>query len=139
MVDRSLFISELQRVENFVDNQLIGYFIFESCLIKAHLDFLQNVLSELLEDVPLATWNDGVLPHFAHQIRQYLIVTFPGRWIDLTPLDFYLWGWMKSQVYKIKVNWQILIHRTLNIETRRNIWRSTETYLKTNKNYKITF
>jgi hypothetical protein len=23
---------------------------------------------------------------------------------DLTPLDFCLWGWMKSEVYKEKVN-----------------------------------
>jgi hypothetical protein len=25
---------------------------------------------------------------------------------DLTPLDFCMWGWMKSEVYKIKVDTQ---------------------------------
>ncbi|KAJ4443753.1 hypothetical protein ANN_05531 [Periplaneta americana] len=42
--------------------------------------------------------------------------TFPGRWIgrggviswppkspDLTPLDYWMWGWLKSEVYKSKV------------------------------------
>lgn len=51
--------------------------------------------------------------HFAHTVRQYLNVNFPGRWIgrgsptlawparspDLTPLDFYLWGSLKERVY----------------------------------------
>jgi hypothetical protein len=52
-----------------------------------------------------------------HQVTQYLNQTFPERWIgrggpvhwpprspDLTPLDFGLWGWMNSEVYKEKVN-----------------------------------
>ena len=47
----------------------------------------------------------------------HLNLTFPERWIgrghhvhwpprspDLTPLDFCLWGWIKSEVYKEKVN-----------------------------------
>ncbi|KAJ4450075.1 hypothetical protein ANN_01482 [Periplaneta americana] len=37
--------------------------------------------------------------------------TYPGRWIgrvgvispDLTPLDYYVWSWLKSEVYKHKV------------------------------------
>ena len=34
---------------------------------------------------------------------------------DLTPLDFCLWGWMKSDVYKEKVNARDeLVARTMN-------------------------
>ena len=59
---------------------------------------------------------DGALPHFAHIVRNYLNETFPGRWIwrdsprflaarsrDLTPLDFFTWGHIKTQVIKVKV------------------------------------
>jgi hypothetical protein len=55
--------------------------------------------------------------HVSHAVIQHLNNTFPGRWIgrsglinwpprspDLTPLDYGLWGWMKSQVYERKVN-----------------------------------
>jgi hypothetical protein len=56
---------------------------------------------------------DGAPPHFSVDIRQYLDNQFPGRWIrrggsirwapysrDLTPLDFFLWGYVKDKVYK---------------------------------------
>ena len=49
-------------------------------------------------------------------MRAYLNETFPGRWIgraaprmwaprspDLTPLDLFAWGFIKSHVYKNKV------------------------------------
>jgi hypothetical protein len=35
---------------------------------------------------------------------QLFEVQWPPRSPDLTPLDFCLWGWMKSEVYKEKVN-----------------------------------
>jgi hypothetical protein len=51
------------------------------------------------------------------QIRAYLDGTFPGRWIgrdspmpwpprspDITPLDFFLWGYVKSNVFRTPVN-----------------------------------
>jgi len=35
--------------------------------------------------------------------------------VGLTPLDFCLWGWMKSEVYKGKVNtWDDLVARIMN-------------------------
>lgn len=50
-------------------------------------------------------------PHFARAVRTHLDehrpqwigrggpVAWPPRSPDLTPLDFYLWGWMKQKVY----------------------------------------
>lgn len=56
---------------------------------------------------------DGAPPHFDARVRQYLNTIFPQRWVgrrghiewparspDLTPLDFFLWGHLKSVVYK---------------------------------------
>ncbi|PSN54046.1 hypothetical protein C0J52_14568 [Blattella germanica] len=55
---------------------------------------------------------DGAPPHFALAVRAYLNQRFPNRWIgrgspqtwpsrspDLTPLDFFAWGFIKAQVY----------------------------------------
>ena len=61
--------------------------------------------------------HDGPPAHYSRLVTHRLKLTFPERWIgrcghvhwpprsaDLTPLDFCLWGWMKSEVYKEKVN-----------------------------------
>lgn len=55
---------------------------------------------------------DGAPPHFGQQVRAYLDQIFADRWIgrrgtiewparspDLTPLDFFLWGYLKNRVY----------------------------------------
>ena len=49
-------------------------------------------------------------------VRQFLSVTFPNRWIgrgrpilwpprspNITPMDFFLWGYVKDIVYKTKI------------------------------------
>ena len=56
--------------------------------------------------------HDGALAHFSIAARQVLNDKYPNRWIgrggpvpwpprspDLTPLDFFIWGPMKSLVY----------------------------------------
>ena len=53
-------------------------------------------------------------PHFALAVRDWLDTTFPECWLgrrgphewparipDLTPCDFFLWGWAKEEVYKV--------------------------------------
>jgi len=55
---------------------------------------------------------DGAPAHYSTSVRRLLDHTFPGRWIgrrgpiewaprspDLTPLDFFLWGYTKQLVY----------------------------------------
>lgn len=67
---------------------------------------------------------DGAPPHFALTVRAFLNNTFPGGWIgregpiawpprspDLTPLDFYMWGYVKNKVYAT---------RPANIEELKN-------------------
>ena len=60
---------------------------------------------------------DGAPAHFHHEVRQFIAATFPDRVIgrggdvswpprscDLTPPDFFLWGYIKDEVYKQKCN-----------------------------------
>ena len=55
---------------------------------------------------------DGAPPHYLTEVRDYLNDRFPNQWIgrsapiawpprsqDLTPLDFFLWGFIKDMVY----------------------------------------
>lgn len=84
-----------------------------------YLEHLINYVEEQLEEFPLAEYHamtfqhDGAPPHYARQVREYLNIRFP-QWIgragrvawpprspDLTPLDFFLWGHVKSLVYAV--------------------------------------
>jgi len=101
-----------------LDDQLIGPFILEGRLTgEAYLKFLQEELPQHLEDEPLDKrgrmyfLHDGAPPHSSREGRNFLNYRFPGRWIgrggphnwavrspDLSPLDYYVWGWMKELV-----------------------------------------
>jgi hypothetical protein len=73
--------------------------------------------------VPLAyrinNWfqHDGAPPHFSRNVREILDNQYPQRWIgrggphhwparspDLNPLDFFLWGHLKSLIYRRSIN-----------------------------------
>lgn len=82
-----------------------------------YLEFLTNELPYLLMHLPpdvlhqLIFMHDGAPAHFAQIVRDYLDLEYPGwigrggpvRWPprspDLTPLDFFLWGYLKEIVY----------------------------------------
>jgi len=86
-----------------------------------YADFLRNQLNELLEDVPLDVvhrmwFMHGAPPHFSRVARHFLDERFPQKWIgrggpiawparspDLNPLDFYLWGHLKTIVYSTPI------------------------------------
>lgn len=103
-----------------VNGQIIGPYFFEGNVNAArYLDFLQNELPVLLEDLDFGTrqqmWfqQDGAPAHWACVVRNYLDATFGRRWIgrdgpvswpprspDLTAPDFFLWGYLKDVVYR---------------------------------------
>lgn len=107
-----------------VGDQLIGPHFFNGTLNgETYLQFLQNDLPDLLEDVPLEIranmWllQDGAPPHFSLNVRAYLNEAFPEMWIgragpvpwaprspDLNPMDFFFWGYLKALVYETPVN-----------------------------------
>lgn len=105
-----------------IDDQLIGPYVLPNRLDQhVFLEFLENTLPLLMEEVPLLRRRrmqlqlDGAPAHFARIIRDYLNENYP-RWIgrggpvawpprspDLTPLDFYFWGFMKQKVYAVPI------------------------------------
>lgn len=116
-------------------DRLIGPYIMPQRLDgPAYLDFLQNTLPLLLEDVPYQQrltnffMHDGAPPHFSRLVRDHLNQTHPDRWIgrggpiswpprspDLNPLDYFLWGYLKSLVYSVSVeNVQQLEQRVID-------------------------
>ena len=65
---------------------------------------------------PIIFQHDGAPPHWGLRVRQFLSETFSDRWIgrdgpiswpprlpDITPLDFFLWGYVKDIVYRTNV------------------------------------
>lgn len=105
---------------------VVGPYFFNDYLDgNAYLNFLREDLPELLEDVPLNIrqnmWlqHDGAPPHYAAAVRNFLNENFNGRWIgrggpvawppkspDITPMDFFLWGYVKNIVHSTPVTTQ---------------------------------
>jgi len=105
-------------------NKLIGPFVSGNNLTgNTYEVFLRNVLPGLWQDMPLMIrsqmyfQHDGAPPHHTRHMRGYLKESFPNRWLgrggpvawpqrspDLTPLDYYLWGHMKTLVYETKID-----------------------------------
>lgn len=99
--------------------RMIGPYFFNENLNSArYLNLLQTNVAEELMDLPLAVLRqmffqqDGAPPHNGQIITNYLNAEFHDRWIgnlgpvrwparspDLTPLDFFVWGHLKNQVY----------------------------------------
>ena len=103
-----------------VGNHVIGPYFFEQRVTgEVYLEFLQNRLPALLNQVPNETWeemwflHDGAPVHCTRPIIHFLNATYPNHWIgrgsavpwparspDLTKMDFSIWGFVKEQVYK---------------------------------------
>lgn len=90
-----------------------------------YLRFLSGEMEDALMEMPVQSYvnlvmrgrmtfqHDGAPAHFALAVREYLNERFP-QWIgrsgpvawparspDLTPLDFFLWGFVKNAVYAV--------------------------------------
>lgn len=107
-----------------IGNRLVGPVIFPNRLTaQDYLNFLQNELAGLLEDIPLRTrlrmyyQHDGAPAHFGHTVKNWLNEHFPNRWIgrggpvtwpprspDLNPLDYFFWGHMCNLIYATEIN-----------------------------------
>ena len=89
---------------------------------------------------------DGAPPYWGLIVRDFLNETFPNRWIgrngsapwpprspDITPLDFFLWSYVKDRVYRTPVrdvetlqSRIIEVLATVNEEMLENTWREIE-------------
>lgn len=99
--------------------KIIGPILFQGPLTGArYLSFLQNEIENELDELSLEDFRnmyfqqDGAPPHNAGFVENYLNAKFdnrvistngtirwPARSPDLTPLDFFLWGYLKDKVY----------------------------------------
>ena len=106
-------------------NRVIGTFYFHDPTVCQgnYLDMLENYAEPIITDgdesESVIFQQDGAPPHYATIVRDFLDSTFPQRWCgrgggegwrawpprspDLTPLDFFLWGYVKALVYQVKI------------------------------------
>lgn len=97
----------------FIDGNLNGNIYLEllETTVDPHITELLENDENLLEN-ELVFQQDGAPPHYVVPVREFLNNRFPGRWIgrrgpiewparspDLSPLDYFLWGHLKSKVY----------------------------------------
>lgn len=105
-------------------DQLLGPYELPPNLNGAsYLNFLQTELYDEMNTWPrnirqnLWFMQDGAPPHYSLEVRNYLNLQFPHRWIgrgsefrwparspDFNPMDFYFWGHMKTLVYSQTIN-----------------------------------
>ena len=100
---------------------IIGPYFFENqqgtattVTADAYVQMLQFFVAPELRKFPQNCWfqQDGASAHFALIVRSWLDDRFPNKWIgrggavswpprlpDLTPMDFYFWGHLKSMVF----------------------------------------
>lgn len=117
-------------------NRLIGPFFIDGSLNQEkYYQLLTEHLQIFLDDLPLAELNgiyfqqDGATPHNARINTGWLNITFNNRWMgthgpirwparspDLTPLDFWLWGYIQDNVYLTRPeNQEILRQRIIRV------------------------
>ena len=99
-------------------NCVIGLYFFDQNLnAEIYVHMLQTYYWPIIQSKRLASKiyfkQDGASPHYSLIARKWLNERLPSRWIgrrgliewaarspDLTPLDFFLWGYVKQKVYK---------------------------------------
>lgn len=101
------------------DRILCLFFYDENLNSERYLQILRNVVGEALRHLPpeesrVAYYQmDGAPPHSTNEVSALLYEIFEDRWIanrgpfrypprspDLTPLDFFVWGYIKNKVYE---------------------------------------
>ena len=120
-------------------NQLVGAYFFEDDTVNGnnYLSMFQKFffweVRKLRKVRSIIFQQDGAPTHFSTDVRQYLDNHFSNRWIgrgdpirwvlrspDLTPLDFFLWGHVKSNINKIPVKNLTELKRRINNEIKTN-------------------
>lgn len=106
-----------------MNDRIVGPFIFAEKTITGDIyyDMLELYVFPQLDDIEaekglVIFQQDGAPPHYKQSVRSALDARFPGKWMgrggpiawpprspDLTPLDFFLWGYVKNIVYSEKI------------------------------------
>lgn len=131
-------------------NRIVGPFFFQEPTVDGaiYLDMLEQFAVPQITDLQpnVMFQQDGAPPHWSLDVRTFLNDTFPQRWIgrggpipwpprspDITPLDFFLWGYVKDRVYAtpvkdlqdLKQRIRIVIN-SVTEQMLRNTWREID-------------
>lgn len=121
---RSQYPEKLNVWAGILDNHLVGPFFIDGSLnAQKYLTLLQEQVLPAIQNLPGVDQNDvwfqqdGCPAHNAVRVREFLTTTFPDRLIsgtgdirwpprspDLSPNDFFLWGYLKNTVYDDEAN-----------------------------------
>lgn len=120
--DRTQHPQKLNVWAGLYRNQIVGPFFIDGTLNgEKYLQLLTGQIipriQELAGEVFDNVWfqQDGAPPHYSLTVRNHLDNTFPNRWIgrrgaiewparspDLAPPDYFLWGYLKNEIYFTK-------------------------------------
>ena len=159
VVEKESDSPKLNLWRGLIYNQIIKPLFFTESTITAdiYLDMLKHsVVPQLEEFQPWVVFQqDGAFPHWGLMVRDFLNKTFPHRLIgrtgptprlprssDITPLDLFLWVYVKDRVYRTPVrdiktlqsqiinalatvNEEMLENTLRKIEYRLGIFRAT--------------
>ncbi|KFM65773.1 hypothetical protein X975_25152, partial [Stegodyphus mimosarum] len=100
-------------------DRVIGPFVFTEKTVSSvvYLDMLENFVFPQLEELQPHVFlqQDGAPSHWGNIVRSSLNDHFTGRWIgrggtwaprspNITPLDFFLWGFVRDNVCRRRVS-----------------------------------
>ncbi|KFM70784.1 hypothetical protein X975_19685, partial [Stegodyphus mimosarum] len=97
-------------------DRVIGTFFFTEKTVSSvvYLDMLENFIFPQLEELQPHVFlqQDGAPPHWGTIVRSSLNdhfglggpIPWPPRSPDITRLDFFLWGFVKNNVYRRRVS-----------------------------------
>ncbi|CAH2002658.1 unnamed protein product [Acanthoscelides obtectus] len=103
-----------------IGSKIVGPFFYEGTLTgERYVEFMSEILTNFLDELDLISRHhlhfqqDGAPAHNSRGTYHFLSTTFNDQWIgtngpipwpprspDLNPLDYFLWGYLKNQIYK---------------------------------------
>lgn len=129
-------------------NRVLAYEVFEENLnSEIYFNILERHIISYLDNIPLQEreslffQHDGAPPHNAAIVVNCLNTNFGEKWLanngpirwparspDITPLDFYFWGFLKNKIYSVRSNTVEELRENFEAALRSikhlNIWNS---------------
>ncbi|CAH1962521.1 unnamed protein product [Acanthoscelides obtectus] len=90
-----------------IGSKIVGPFFYEGTLTgERYVEFMSEILTNFLDELDLISRHhlhfqqDGAPAHTSRGTYHFLSTTFNDQSPDLNPLDYFLWGYLKNQIYK---------------------------------------